>query len=492
MNLSRVLREIEVDAIAGPPDPPVLGIAYDSRRVESGYLFAAVGGEKDDGNRYVPEALRRGACAVLSSHPAPDPFPATWVRVRDDRVALALSARNYYSRPDERIRVSGVTGTNGKTTVVHLMESILKAAGEKVAALGTLAYRLGREEIRAERTTPESVDLYRFLDRAAAEGCRHAVMEVSSHALALHRVAGLGFASAVFTNLTRDHLDFHRTMDAYREAKSRLFRNLPAGRPAVVNADDPAGAFLLSVSPGRAIRYGFAPEADVRIESFRPDWRGTDLVLAIGPERLSLRSALLGRPNASNVAAAAATAISLGCGLPAVKAGVEALRGVPGRLESVDAGQPFTVWVDYAHSDDALTNTLNTVRELQPRRLIVVFGCGGDRDRTKRPLMGAAAARLSDLAILTSDNPRTEDPLAIIAEVEAGIRSVTGDPARFRVVPDRREAIRAAVEAAMPGDAVVIAGKGHETYQQLRDRTVPFDDRQVARDVLSRLRPAGP
>ena len=490
MNLSRVLEEVAVDRISGPPDPAVLGITYDSRRVERGYLFAAIAGEKQDGNRFVPDALERGASAILSARPAPEPPPATWVRVSDDREALALSARNYYSRPDERIRVAGITGTNGKTTVVHLLESILAAAGEKVCALGTLAYRIGREEIRAERTTPESVDLYRLLDRAAAGGCRHAVMEVSSHSLALKRVAGLRFAAAVFTNLTRDHLDFHGDMEHYLEAKSWLFRDLGEGLPAVVNLDDPASSRLLSLTRGRPVTYGFDPGADVRIEAFQPDWKGCNLSLRAGGKAVPLRSHLFGRPNASNIAAAVAAAAALGVDPEAAAAGVSALKGVPGRLESVDAGQRFSVYVDYAHTDDALVNTLKTVRELRPRRLIVVFGCGGDRDRTKRPLMGAAAARLSDLAILTSDNPRTEDPLAIIAEVEKGIRQVTSDRARYRVIPDRREAIRSALMEADGGDAVVIAGKGHETYQILRDRTIPFDDRETAREILRTRVPA--
>lgn len=490
MNLSRILDRVAVDRITGPPDPAVLGIAYDSRRVESGYLFAALAGEKQDGNRFIPDALQRGACAILSARPAPDPAPVTWVRVSDDREALALAARNYYSRPDERVRVVGVTGTNGKTTVVHLVESILKTHGETVCALGTLAYRIGREEIRAERTTPESVDLYRILDRAAAEGCRHAVMEVSSHSLALKRVAGLRFAAAVFTNLTRDHLDFHGDMEHYREAKSWLFRDLSEGCPAVVNLDDPASAHFLSLSRGRPVTYGFHPDSDVRVESFQPDWKGCNLSVRVLGKGLPLRSHLFGRPNASNIAAAVAAATALGCPPEAAAEGIAAVKGVPGRLESVDSGQHFSVYVDYAHTDDALANTLATVRELRPRRLIVVFGCGGDRDRTKRPLMGAAAARGADLAILTSDNPRTEDPLTIVAEVEKGIRQVTTDSSRYRVIPDRREAIRTAIMEADGGDAVVIAGKGHETYQILRDRTIPFDDREVAREMLRARVPA--
>jgi UDP-N-acetylmuramoyl-L-alanyl-D-glutamate--2,6-diaminopimelate ligase len=490
LNLSRVLERVPVAGISGPSDPAVLGIAYDSRKVESGYLFAAIAGEKQDGNRFVSAAVERGACAILSARPAPNPPPATWVHVLDDREALALSARNYYSRPDERIQVVGITGTNGKTTVLHLLESILKTAGEKVCSLGTLVYRIGKEEIRAERTTPESVDLYRILDRAAAQGCRHAVMEVSSHSLALKRVAGLRFVAAIFTNLTRDHLDFHGDMEHYREAKSWLFRDLSEGCPAVLNLDDPASAHFLALTRGRPVTYGFHAGADVRIETFQPDWKGCNLAFKVQGMPLTLRSHLFGRPNASNIAAAVAAGTALGLPLPTIAEGVTAVKGVPGRLEIISAGQHFSVYVDYAHTDDALANTLSTVRELRPRRLIVVFGCGGDRDRTKRPLMGAAAARLADLAILTSDNPRTEEPLAILAEVEKGIRQVTSDPGRYRVIPDRREAIRSAIMEADGGDAVVIAGKGHETYQILRDRTIPFDDREVAREMLRARVPA--
>jgi len=490
VNLSRVLEQVEVQSILGPSDPAVLGIAYNSAHVEEGYLFAALKGVNENGNAYVGDALRRGARAVLSAAEAPDAFPTTWVKVSNDRRALALAARNYYARPDLRLPVTGVTGTNGKTTVVHLLESIFQAQGDKVCALGTLGYRIGREELRAERTTPESVDLYRLLDRAASVGCQRAVMEVSSHSLALDRVAGLDFAAAVFTNLTRDHLDFHASMRNYLEAKAILFRDLPTQRPAVVNRDDPASEHLLSVTRGKPVTYGFSSDADVVIETFRPDRRGASLALRAWGSPLLLRTSLFGRPNAYNIAAAAGAALSLGCSAGSVEAGVASLTGVPGRLESVDLGQSFSVYVDYAHTDDALASTLKTVQELRPRRLIAVFGCGGDRDRSKRPLMGAAAARLADVAVLTSDNPRTEDPLAILADVERGIREVTTEPDRYRVEPDRREAIRWALTQAGEGDVVVIAGKGHETYQILRDRTIPFDDREVAREVLRGRLPA--
>jgi len=489
VNLSQILTQVEVEEISGSPDPAVLGIAYDSRKVETGYLFAALKGEREDGNRYVSDALRHGACAVLSAGAPPESFPATWVRVKDDRRSLALAARNYYSRPDLRLGVTGVTGTNGKTTVVHLLESIFGAEGGRICALGTLVYRIGQEEFKADRTTPESVDLYRLLDRAVTEGCRRAVAEISSHSLALRRVAGLRFAAAVFTNLTRDHLDFHKDMESYFRAKLVLFAELPEGHPAVVNRDDSASDRLLAATRGRPVTYGFSPGSDVRVESFESDRDGTTVSLRAFGRSLKLRTRLFGRPNASNIAAATAAALSLDCPTTAVEAGVASLAGVPGRLESVGHGQGFAVYVDYAHTDDALANTLTTVRDLHPRRLIVVFGCGGDRDRSKRPLMGAAAARLADFAILTSDNPRTEDPLAILADVERGIREAV-PAASYQVEPDRREAIRLALAEAGQGDAVVIAGKGHETYQILGNRTIPFDDREVVRELLRTRIPA--
>ena len=367
MNLSRVLDTVEVLEIQGPAEPSILGIACDSRRVEPGYLFAALHGENEDGNDYVPDALQRGACAILSAAAPPASFPATWIHVADDRKALARAARNYYAHPDRRLGVIGVTGTNGKTTVVHLLESIFREEGGPVAALGTLGYRIGREEFRAERTTPEAVDLYRLLDRAASEGCRRAVMEVSSHSLALHRVEALQFAAAVFTNLTRDHLDFHRDMASYLEAKSILFRDLPAGRPAVINRDDPACDHLLAAGAGRGVTYGFSEASDVRITRFEPQPDGARLSLSAWGRPLQLKTRLIGRSNASNAAAAAATALAVECPEAAVEKGIAALPGVPGRLESVDAGQPFAVYVDYAHTDDALVNTLRTVRELIPR-----------------------------------------------------------------------------------------------------------------------------
>ncbi len=504
MQLRLLLEDIPNARLSGDAGTAVRGLAYDSRQVEIGFLFAAIRGLARDGNEFVDQAIDRGAVAVLSSRPAPDPPPpVAWVRVDDDRLALSLAARNYYGHPDERMTMLGITGTNGKTTVAFLLESVLREAGLKPALIGTVLYRHGREEQRAGRTTPESLDLYRLLDRFATGGARSCVMEVSSHALTLRRVAGISFRAGVFTNLTQDHLDFHKDMRSYLEAKSILFRGLAPDALAILNADDPHCAAIEEATRARIVTFGTAPNAAVRIASARADAGGTRVTLRVAgdlgsrSERgavLEIRSPLLGRPNAMNLAAAAATGLALGLPPEAIARGLESVTGVDGRFERVDDGGPFTVLVDFAHTDDALSNLLAAVREWRPRRIVTVFGCGGDRDRTKRPRMGRAAAAGSDIVVVTSDNPRGEDPDAIIGEILPGVREAqTGDPAgaldpaRCLTIADRKQAIRRALSLAEQGDCVVIAGKGHETYQILGDRTLPFDDREVAREILRTL-----
>ena len=516
MQLGEILEGIQDARLSGDPKTPIRGLAYDSRAVEPGFLFAALRGEKSDGNDYLEQAIDRGANAVLSRR-APDRFGAKVARVQvdSDRRGLTLAARNYYGRPDQRMLMIGVTGTNGKTTVCFLLEAILREAGLKPCLLGTVMYRYNRDETKAGRTTPESLDLYRLLDRYATAGARSCAMEVSSHALVHERVAGVDFKAAVFTNLTQDHLDFHGTMESYFAAKSILFRDLSGAAVAVLNADDPHARRLRSLTKARVVTFGQSEGADVRLASVQAAGTGTGIVLMVaaglGPEggatdgtaghgappasRLEVRSPLLGRPNALTMAAAAAASLALGVGHDAVARGLGSVTGVPGRFERIDEGQPFTVLVDYAHTDDALKNLLLAVRDLRPRRVVTVFGCGGDRDRSKRPLMGFAAATGSDIVVVTSDNPRSEDPLAIIEEILPGTRrSFTDDPRgqtgkeRCLVIPDRKEAIRRALSFAEEGDCVVIAGKGHETYQILGERTIPFDDREVAREILRSAR----
>jgi UDP-N-acetylmuramoyl-L-alanyl-D-glutamate--2,6-diaminopimelate ligase len=469
----------------GAGDVEIAQVTHDSRRCGAGALFVAIRGTAADGNQYVEAARRKGAAAVASEQPPPGEGP--WLSVPDAREALAVLSAAVLGDPASRLELVGVTGTNGKTTTSYLIDSALRAAGEKPGLVGTVAYRIGDRVAEAVRTTPESSDLQALFREMVDAGCRHAVLEVSSHSLALKRVHGLRFAVAVFTNLTRDHLDFHGDMDAYFAAKRVLFESLlREDGHAIVNLDDDRGEELVHASRGRVWTYSAASaKADLVAEDVRLSLGGTRFTARTPAGPLAIESALLGLFNVENVLAAIGAALALGLPPQAVQRGIASLRGVPGRMEQVVAGQPFTVLVDYAHTDDALKNLLETVRGLQPKRLITVFGCGGDRDRSKRPLMGTVASRLSDLVVLTSDNPRSEPPEAILEEIRRGVPASRA--AQTLVLPDRREAIARALELASAGDAVVIAGKGHESYQVLRERTVPFDDRQVARELLARL-----
>jgi UDP-N-acetylmuramoyl-L-alanyl-D-glutamate--2,6-diaminopimelate ligase len=472
----------------GERELEVTDVTHDSRKVQPGALFVAIRGLSSDGNQFVEAARKRGAVAVASEAPPRTGIP--WLQVNDAREALATLSAKLLGQPAEALTLIGVTGTNGKTTTAHLIDSALRAAERRVGLLGTVQYRIGDRLAEAVRTTPESSDLQKLFREMADASCSHAVLEVSSHSLALKRVHGCTFQVAVFTNLTRDHLDFHGDMDRYFAAKRVLFDTLlREDGHAIVNADDDRSAELSRWSRGRVTTYGIEREADLRAESITLSLAGTSFRLRTRSGIFALRTPLLGRFNVQNLLAAFGASLALGLDAETTVRGLEALRGVPGRMEQVDAGQDFAVVVDYAHTDDALKNLLETVRELKPRRVLTVFGCGGDRDKTKRPLMGVVAARLSDVLVITSDNPRSEPPEAILEDIQSGINGYRR--AERHVVADRREAIAKALEMAGPGDAVVIAGKGHETYQVLRDRTVPFDDRQVARDVLGRLTPKG-
>ena len=479
MKLHDLFRGIEVVRMFGAPETPVTGLHYDSRRILSGQVFFAIRGEQTDGRRFVRPALERGAVAVASDAPPDSSLPpgAVWVRVAHTRPALSQAAANFYGHPARGLALVGVTGTNGKTTTAFLVREILAAAGKTTGLFGTIEYRLGERRLPAPHTTPESLDLEAMLAELRGLGGSHAVLEVSSHALALDRVYGLAFRAAVFTNLTRDHLDFHGDMESYFAAKKKLFSGAGAPPPqcAVLNADDPRSADLGRCGSPSVIRYGIEAAADVAPQE-------DSIRTPLGVLRNCSR--LVGRANVYNTLAAVAAAVALDLPKEAIERGVASLAAVPGRFEKVEAGQPFWVIVDYAHTDDALRNVLATARSLDPRRVITVFGCGGERDRTKRPLMGEAAAALSDLAIVTSDNPRSEDPQAIIEDVLAGVRK-TGRP--FQVEADRAQAIEAALRAAGPGDLVLIAGKGHETDQIIGGQRRHFDDREVARRALREL-----
>jgi len=488
MTLGDLIARLPGARLTGDATLPVSAVTHDSRRAGPESVFVAVRGLATDGNLYVESARRKGAVAVVSEEP-PQPGGA-WVQVDDAREALATLAAAVQGDPASRLTLVGVTGTNGKTTTTHLIDAALRAAGHKVGLIGTIQYRVGDRLAEAVRTTPESSDLQELFHEMVAAGCDHAVMEVSSHSLALKRVHGLGFRVAVFTNLTRDHLDFHGDMDRYFAAKRALFDTLlREDGHAVINAADDRAAELAAVSRGPVWTFGVERPADLRASDVSLSLGGTRFRAQTPVGELLVESPLLGRFNVENLLAALGASLALGLPSAAVLRGLASVTGVPGRLERVMAGQDFTVIVDYAHTDDALKNLLETVRELKPRRVITVFGCGGDRDRSKRPLMGAVASRLSEAVVVTSDNPRSEPPESIIEEILRGMNG--GRKAERHVVVDRRDAIAKAFEMAGTGDAVVIAGKGHETYQVLRDRTVPFDDRQVARDLLARLARSG-
>jgi UDP-N-acetylmuramoyl-L-alanyl-D-glutamate--2,6-diaminopimelate ligase len=486
MKLGELLERVPPVETGADQETEVASLAYDSRRVRPGSVFFAIQGEKTDGHRFIAEAFERGAAAVVSEREAPEGLAARWVRVQGIRPALSEAARKFYDYPDHKLQLIGITGTNGKTTTAYLLNSILQAVENQTGMFGTIEYRLGDRVIPALNTTPESLDLVDYFNELVASGARAAVMEVSSHALAQGRVWGLHFSAAVFTNLTRDHLDYHGDFEHYFAAKRRLFEGEGSAAPdlAVINTDDPRGRELLSLANNRRITYGLGPGAEVTAKQFSQGASGLSAKVTTPHGEIEIASALLGRANLMNILAAAATAVGLGLSGENIQEGVRRLSAVPGRFQKIDEGQPFLVVVDYAHTDDALQNVLQVARDLTRNRLIVVFGCGGERDRTKRPVMGEIAGRLSDLAILTSDNPRGEDPILIMNDVLVGLQK-TGKPYVAEV--NREAAIRRALEEARAGDAVVLAGKGHETYQILSGRTIPFDDREVARAVLRDL-----
>jgi UDP-N-acetylmuramoyl-L-alanyl-D-glutamate--2,6-diaminopimelate ligase len=485
MNLGEILSGVRLSQSlpAELAQAPIAGLEYDSRCVRPGFLFFAFPGARADGRQFAADAVARGAAAVASDSEAPSDFPAPWIRVEHGRHALALAARNFYGRPDERLGLTGITGTNGKTTTSYLLDSILRAAGHTTALIGTIEYHLAGRVISAVNTTPESLHLIRLFDELLAAGGSRVTMEVSSHSLALGRVYGLHFHTAVFTNLTRDHLDFHGTMEDYFAAKQLLFEGAGGPPPpfAVINRDDPYSQKIRLHPRTRVFRYGIGADADLRARHISSSFHGLRFDVQHGKTRFALESPLIGRINVYNILAATGAALSFDIPPETIARGIANLKAVPGRFERVDEGQPFSVVVDYAHTDDALRNVIAVARGLNPKRVITLFGCGGDRDRAKRPLMGQAAAEASDFVVLTSDNPRSEDPLTIMNDALVGIRRVD---VPHVIEPDRRTAIARALKEAREGDLVILAGKGHETYQVLKDKTISFDDRAVAREVL--------
>ena len=472
----------------------ITGVDYDSRRIRPGFVFVAMKGETSDGNRFIDQAIAAGAVAIVTDSTTEVPRPGVaWAQAPHGRRALARLSANFYKRPAERIANTGITGTNGKSTTAFIIESILQAAGRKTALVGTIEYHVAGKILPAPHTTPEALELNQLLAEGLAQGVTESVMEVSSHALAQQRVFGIPFDVAVFTNLTRDHLDYHGTMDEYFRAKQILFEGCGTEPPraAVLNTDDEYGRQLLKLAKKKSslvISYGLAA-GDFHAESLDVTPRGTHFQMATPTGTLAIWSPLIGNVNVYNVLAAAAAGYCRNCSADAIVNGIANLARVPGRFERVDCGQPFTVVVDYAHTDDALRNLTALAHDFVTRaglkgKVITLFGCGGDRDRSKRPLMGEAAGNGSDFVVLTSDNPRSEDPLAIINDAMVGLQK---SGTRYTTEPDRRKAIALAIGKAAPGDIVLLAGKGHEKTQTTREGSLPFDDVDVAREALAAL-----
>ncbi len=473
--------------LTGDERARVLDVTHDSRQAGEGGLFVAVRGTTADANSYVAQVMEQGAIGIISERSCPENFKEAWIEVEDARRALASASAEVHGHPSRELRLVGVTGTNGKTTIAYLVRALMEAAGEKVAMTSTVEYRIGDEARKAERTTPEASDMQRFLRRAVEAGCHTAVMECSSHAIDLHRCDALHFSVAAFTNLTRDHLDYHVTMEAYFAAKRRLFDGSLGERPraSVINIDDAHGEQLardLLNAKANVMRYSLQADAEVTARDVKLSLEGTSFRLGTPAEGREIISPLVGRPHVSNILAAVGCGLALGYDLDVIARAIKICAGAPGRFERVAHDGNFTVVVDYAHTDDALINVLRTARSVAPQgRVITVFGCGGDRDRSKRAPMGEAAASLSDVVILTSDNPRTEDPEQILADVETGLRA-SGKP--YQKIADRRRAIHEAIAEASEKDLVLIAGKGHEDYQLIGREVFHFDDREVAREAL--------
>ncbi|MBU0566860.1 UDP-N-acetylmuramoyl-L-alanyl-D-glutamate--2,6-diaminopimelate ligase [bacterium] len=461
MKLSRLISCLEEKGVSGSLDVQVKGIASDSRKVRPGYLFIAIKGFEEDGHQFIEKAVRGGASCLIVEEEVKSSLPV--VRVPNSRRAAGLLAARFYGYPAKKLRLIGITGTNGKTTTTYLLESILKEAGLKVGRFSTTEYRIGEKIFKAEHTTPDAVLLQRLFAYARAIGVTHLIMEVSSHALSLERVAGCDFAYGVFTNLSHDHLDFHKNMEDYFSSKLRLFDGSVPIEKAIINIDDPYGRRIAEKTEAKVIPY------QLSINNYQLSIKGVPVHLK-----------LPGRHNLYNALAASMVAISEGIEPQVIKDGLEAVEFVPGRFQLVSCGQPFKVVVDYAHTPEALKNVLSLCRELKPARIITLFGCGGDRDRKKRPVMGKLASQMSDLVIITSDNPRSEEPGAIIKEIKEGIK----DKSSYLVIVDRKEAIAKAISLAKEDDLILIAGKGHEDYQILKDRTIPFDDRKIAKEIL--------
>ncbi|MEW6156767.1 MAG: UDP-N-acetylmuramoyl-L-alanyl-D-glutamate--2,6-diaminopimelate ligase [Verrucomicrobiota bacterium] len=489
MLLKDLIHELAPLKIEGPLEKEIAGLTYDSRRITPGMVFVAVPGQNTDGHEFINSAIDRGAAAIICERNGFASQRATKIKVSDARQALAIAAAAYYQHPSSKLKMIGVTGTNGKTTVAFMVKQILESAGIKTGLLGTIRYEIGERIIPAHRTTPEALDIQQMLAQMLRADCQACVMEVSSHALDQKRVHGIDFDVAIFTNLTQDHLDYHGTIENYFEAKARLFTGLHQGsKPAraVINIDDAFGERLTERTQVEVqFTYGLRQPANLRATQIELRHDGTAMQVETPLENFSCRLPLIGRHNIYNALAATGAGLALKIDAQKIRKALESMEPVPGRLESSRLGQPFGVFVDYAHTDDALRNVLTTVREITPGRVLLAFGCGGSRDKGKRPKMGKVAAELSDFTIITSDNPRRENPADIAAQIEGGFREVR--TSAYELELDRRRAIDRIIRMAKPGDTVLLAGKGHETYQEFEDTVVPFDDRIYARQTLEAL-----
>lgn len=488
MTLRDLIPHLDKPAVSGSLDTEVASLAYDSRKVGPGTAFVALRGKQVDGHDFIPKAIELGAAAIICEQAPPEDVSIPWVHVRKSRIALAQAAAALNGHPAKALTIAGVTGTNGKTTSVYLIHHLFNSAQLRSGMLGTVFYDLGGQQVPATHTTPESLEIQGLMATMRDNGCRACAMEVSSHAVDQERVHGLPFAAAVFTNLTQDHLDYHGTMERYFEAKVGLFE-MAAAEPRsslIINADDSWGRKLIQrfENTGRVTKFGFGVGCDFRAVNVRYDLTGTTFELEARGRSFLVRSPLIGDFNVYNTLGALAAAHGVGLNMREAVANMQKAPQVPGRLERVSENSRFHVYVDYAHTPDGIVNALRTVRALRPRRIITVFGCGGDRDRSKRPKMASAAEAGSDICVLTSDNPRTEDPQRILDDAKAGFAR----PKSHAIIADRREAIKVALEGALEGDIVLIAGKGHEDYQDIQGKKHPFDDRRVARQLLHELK----
>jgi UDP-N-acetylmuramoyl-L-alanyl-D-glutamate--2,6-diaminopimelate ligase len=489
--ISQVIIGLDYEFLKGNLNIEIAGIAYDSREIDSGYLFVSISGFTHDGHNYIEEAIDAGAKAILVEKEVEISRDITIIKVDDTRKGLAVVSANFYDHPSRELTIIGVTGTNGKTTTTYLIDSILKASGYKSGLVGTIKNKVDNRTYEAQRTTPESLDLQALFAEMLKQGVTHVVMEVSSHALDLNRVAEIDFDIAIFTNITQDHLDFHDSFEDYLAAKNKLFINLgnDKAKTAIINIDDPHSDKILDESQGSLITYSIETDANLKAKDITITPTGVQFLAECFDEKIELNLNLTGLFNVYNTLAALGAGLSLDIKLDDIKSGLEDVQGVAGRFEIIDEGQNFGVIVDYAHTPDSLRNILKTAKDFVEERIIVVFGCGGDRDRGKRPIMGQVSTELADFSIITSDNPRSEEPEDIINEIEAGVKE-TGKIERedYIIIEDREDAIKHGINIAQKGDLVFVVGKGHETYQILKDKTIPFDDRQVAREALNENR----